>query len=274
MNASRLVRKVARALRDRAGSAALSHSADPAAQRLARAIESARNEARVAGQTAAVERERAALQACDDALAVRTSLLWYGDEQGETITRTVGAVSRASVRPSVGRLLYALVREFEPTSCLELGACLGLSAAYQASALAEAGEGTFVTLEGQPAFADRARETLAHLGLGNAEVVTGPFQDTLGDVLDRAAPVDYAYIDGHHDEQATQDYFQQLLPHLADESVLVFDDINWSEGMRRAWAAISAHPAVAVVADLYVVGVVVVRAGHDGPAVRADLMYW
>jgi predicted O-methyltransferase YrrM len=44
-------------------------------------------------------------------------------------------------------LLYHLLRRFRPTSCVELGTCLGLSGAYQAAALKSNGAGLGDTAE-------------------------------------------------------------------------------------------------------------------------------
>ena len=48
----------------------------------------------------------------------------------------------------------------------------------------------------------------------------------------------YAFIDVHHDDKATVACFKQILPYIADEAVIVFDDISWSDGMKRAWKKI------------------------------------
>lgn len=187
--------------------------------------------------------------------------------EGRTIATTVGErAARASQPPQWCLLLMRLVRELEPASCLELGTSVGISAAYQAAALELAGRGELVTVEGSPAVAQLARANLSELGLGRAEVRTGRFQDVLDELLHERAPVDYAFIDGHHDEQATVEYFRQLLPFLSNGAVLVFDDITWSAGMRRAWRAILDEEAVTVSADLEDVGVCVVE-GTARPAV-------
>jgi hypothetical protein len=53
---------------------------------------------------------------------------------------------------------------------------------------------------------------------------------------------------------------EQILRCLAPEAVLVFDDINWSAGMKRAWARIAADPRFAATVDLKKVGIAVVSA--------------
>ena len=156
-------------------------------------------------------------------------------------------------------LLFKLVRAYEPASCVELGTSLGMSAAFQAAALELNGRGRLGTLEGSAALAAIALENFEKLGLQQRiQVHVGRFQDTLGGVLRNYQRIDYAFIDGHHDEEATFAYFHQFLPHLADPAVLVFDDILWYEGMQRAWQRIIAHERVRLAVDLGVVGMCVV----------------
>ncbi|MEY2806196.1 MAG: O-methyltransferase [Planctomycetia bacterium] len=189
----------------------------------------------------------------------------FSEEQmaaGRVIERTVGEACRASKKPAWAGLLWHLVREFKPERCVELGCCLGISACYQGHALrSNGGGGRLWTLEGAPMLAAVARRHLAEQGLdGRVEVVVGRFQDTLPGLLARHAPIDYAFIDGHHDEQATLRYFEQLLPHLAPRALLVFDDIDWSDGMRRAWARLVDDRRIQLSIDCGEVGVCAVDA--------------
>ena len=185
-------------------------------------------------------------------------------ERGVASTATVAGVSRGSKPAFWAGFLFRLVRSLEPASCVELGTCVGVSAAYQAAALGFNGRGTLRTLEGSPEIAAVARETLAGLSgaaAGRATVVVGPFHETLAGVLASAAPVDFLFNDGHHDENAVLRYFEAALPHLAPGAVVVFDDVDWSPGMRRAWAAVVADPRVAATVDLDTVGIAVLGAG-------------
>jgi predicted O-methyltransferase YrrM len=156
-------------------------------------------------------------------------------------------------------LLFKLVRALRPTTAIELGTCLGISAAYQAAALELNGRGRIVTLEGSASRAAQSRRNLESLNLTNVTVVTGIFEDTLDSTLRDSAPIDYAFIDGHHDEHATLKYHEQFLPHLVDDAVVVFDDITWSPGMRRAWQTLQQHPNVAASIDLLNVGLCIVK---------------
>jgi predicted O-methyltransferase YrrM len=160
--------------------------------------------------------------------------------------------SLSSKRPFWCRFLYRLVRSTQPKRCLELGSCVGISASYIAAAMKENGFGKLTTLEGSPSLADIARQTLAGLGLGNAQVVTGRFSDTLPGVLGHSQ-FDFVFIDGHHDRDATIQYFEQILPHAT--GTIVFDDITWSQGMLEAWAVVSRHARVKSASQLRSIGV-------------------
>lgn len=182
-------------------------------------------------------------------------------DTGEVLLRTIGEVCRsASTTYFWSLLLFKLVRKLRPSFCLELGTCLGISASFQAAALKLNGMGRLVTLEGARTLTSLAEGNFQALGLDNVRIVLGRFQDTLDKVLQANESVDYAFIDGHHDEQATVAYYKQIACFLSEKALLVFDDISWSDGMKRAWRAILADERVKTSVNLGRFGVCVVDA--------------
>ena len=164
-----------------------------------------------------------------------------------------------SIPSAWGVFQMRLVRELAPKSCLELGTGLGLSAAYQAAALELNGAGMLTTLEGAHAWGAVAEQGLSTLGLdGRAEVRLGPIDDTLAQVLERIAPIDYAFLDAEHTEEATLEHFDMLLPHVSVGGLVVLDDITFSIGMWRAWNAIRGRERVSTSLALGRMGVVAV----------------
>ena len=117
------------------------------------------------------------------------------------------------------------------------------------------GKGHLSTLEGSPEIARIAEETMKSLQLNNTSVVTGPFQKTLKGVLKSSKPVDFFFDDGHHDHDATIQYFHEAVPYLADEAVIIFDDISWSAGMKKAWAEIENDERITASIDLKTIGI-------------------
>jgi predicted O-methyltransferase YrrM len=203
--------------------------------------------------------------------ATKISIVDYGagtprlrltDEEmyaGRVVNKTIGKVCRNSSKSYFwSLLLFKLIRKFKPSFCLELGTCFGISASFQAAALKLNGMGKIVTLEGAEPLAALAKEHFHVLGLDNVSVVAGKFQDTLKDVLDAYVSVNYAFIDGHHDEKATLAYFRQIIPFLSGRALLIFDDISWSAGMKRAWNTIRADERIKISLDLKQIGVCII----------------
>lgn len=178
--------------------------------------------------------------------------------QGKVAVRTIGELCRKTSKSHKWNLLlFKLVREFRPSVCLELGTALGISAAYLAAACELNHYGRIVTLEGAGSLVSLANKNFERLGLKRVNVVFGRFQDTLKGALDENAPLDFVFIDGHHDENATLSYFRQILPHLSEGAILVIDDISWSPGMERAWNIIQKDRNLKVSVDLFSVGICV-----------------
>jgi predicted O-methyltransferase YrrM len=155
-------------------------------------------------------------------------------------------------------ILFKLIRKFKPDSCLELGACMGMSASIQASALNLNGKGKMVTLEGAEPLALIAKENFQILGLNNIDVVLGRFQDTLNDVLINNGPVDYAFLDGHLDGSATMDYFEKIIPFCKNKAILIFDNISWSVSMKQAWIKIEADKRIKITLNLRQMGICII----------------
>jgi predicted O-methyltransferase YrrM len=164
-----------------------------------------------------------------------------------------GVVSSISVKelasfskaPVWGEVLYHLTKALRAQKVLEMGTCVGISGSYIAAALQFSGRGRLWTIEGSPAAAALAQETLQLLGLSDrVTCLVGPFHEVLELNLKEQGAFDLIFVDGHHDGKATVGYFRQLVPHLCPHAIIVFDDIDWSEGMARAWKEISTDPSV------------------------------
>lgn len=173
------------------------------------------------------------------------------------------AVSRLATHTSKSRpwsdLIYNLVRNLQPDKCLELGTCIGFSAAYQCAAMSRNGKGVLVTLEGGPALAKMAHSNLSLLGFSNFDIVIGPFEETLEQTLQKEQPIDFMFNDGHHDGDAMLAYFGKILPYISDGSVMLFDDIALYESMRRGWKSLTEHPMVDLAIDFGSMGLVCVN---------------
>jgi predicted O-methyltransferase YrrM len=168
------------------------------------------------------------------------------------------AIAGSATDPLKGRLLFALVRELRPQRCLELGTNLGLGAAYVAAGLELNGSGGLVTIELSAAAVEVARRNHSDLGLARCRFVTGNFDDELGPVLAAPGPVELAYVDGNHREEPTRRYFEAIASATTTGGIAIFDDVDTSDGMRRAWGAIASDQRTRASARAHGIGIAVV----------------
>lgn len=224
----------------------------PAAPRLARALEHMRTRQAKSAETwtQRIEGERGKLLASSAPLALP------GEPQGPyDRDMNVRQACQASRRREDGVALYLMVSELKPERIIELGTNVGISSAYMAAAQHDAGHGTLVTLEASPGRSHVARRMHESLGFSRVEYVLGLFDETLESAL--LEPVDFAFIDGHHQHEPTLDYFDRIWRKSREGAVFVFDDIRWSLGMERAWNRLKADPRLPVVVDLCGFGVAI-----------------
>jgi predicted O-methyltransferase YrrM len=178
-------------------------------------------------------------------------------------TRTGLQFARATSSLSQGKWLARLAvlaakRCGGPIKVLELGSSVGISGCYLLAGMSRDGGGHLVTCEGIPEFAAIARRNLSefvgrhHLTNVSFEVVVGRFESTLAPlVTPERAPYHLVFIDGHHREDPTLAYHKVARSVLHPRGIIVHDDIDWSDGMRRAWRTITELERDQAVVELY-----------------------
>ena len=184
-------------------------------------------------------------------------------DPSEWLAEASRACQWMSLPPILGRLLTRLVRELSPRSCLELGTGFGISTAYQAAALELNGAGRMVSLD-VAEMTEIAAPGLSELGLAQRiDLIPGLIEETLEDACVRAAPIDYALLDADHTEAGTLAAFDAIHPALSENALVVLDDINWTDGMRRAWRVIGEREGVGAAISLRRLGIAIVAGGAE-----------
>ena len=180
-----------------------------------------------------------------------------GSSVNKNLKRKVSSIAKSALLGvNHAQLLFRLVNRFQSENIIELGSSLGITSSYLSNASKQAHVFTF---EGSPEIAELANKTFKRLNITNIELRLGEFKNELPKVLDKIDTVDFAFIDGNHRYEPTIAYFEMLLKKATNESVFVFDDIYWSEGMMKAWKEIIARPEVTVSIDLYRMGIIFFR---------------
>lgn len=155
--------------------------------------------------------------------------------------------------PKYGQLLFRLVNYFKPNTILELGTSLGLSTMYLASSNKKC---QVTTVEGCPATSKVAQINFNKIGLKNVLLVNDTFDRFLPNYLKQTKQLDMVFFDGNHQKEATLNYFNQCASKVHNDTIFIFDDIYWSEGMKEAWEEIKKHPKVTTSVDLFYLGII------------------
>lgn len=174
---------------------------------------------------AAIESRREELARCLVPLAA------YGGTGRLDRLKTVAEVCAKSKTPREDALLYLLARELGAHRAIELGTSVGISSAYIAAGLRDAGSGQLATLECSPARTEIARRLHSELGLANVRYLGGLFAETLGGALSEYGPFDFAFIDGNHQTGPTLEHFAEF---AGTSAAAPFSSWTTSAG-RAAW---------------------------------------
>jgi predicted O-methyltransferase YrrM len=151
------------------------------------------------------------------------------------------------------RILFNLVNKFSPKFTIELGTSLGISTMYMAKANTT---NKIITIEADPNIYKLAHLLFERNNVPNIKIINGTFDQVLPDLLASGPLIDLAYIDGNHQYESTMKYYKMLKSKSHKGSIMVFDDIYWSEGMKKAWHEIKADKDVVYTIDIFDIGFV------------------
>jgi predicted O-methyltransferase YrrM len=129
------------------------------------------------------------------------------------------------VTPEAGRLLYALVRASRPTTVVEFGMSLGISAIHLAAAVRDNGLGRVVTTELSASKVAAAKATFAQTGL--ADSITVLEGDALTTLPTTSGPVEFVLLDGW--KEMYLPVIKLLEPRLAPAALIVADNTEMAD---------------------------------------------
>jgi len=196
----------------------------------------------------------------NDESIITVTDLGAGSHLNKNRTKKVSQIAKNALKsPKLAQLIYRLAEHTKPKSAIELGTCLGITSAYLSKACPNA---EIITIEGCPETAGVAKKNFTDLNLNNIDLHVGNFDLILPDIIAKQATLDFVYIDGNHRKEATLNYFKWCLPKITEDSLLIFDDIYWSQGMKEAWEEIKNHPDVTITVDLFWIGLVYFKKGQ------------
>ena len=129
------------------------------------------------------------------------------------------------VTPDAGRLLYTLVRASRPSTIVEFGMSLGISAIHLASAVRDNGTGRVVTTELSAAKVAAATRTFTETGL--ADLITVLEGDALTTLTAIDGPIQFVLLDGWKDLYLP--VTKLLEPKLSPGALIVADNTSMDD---------------------------------------------
>lgn len=188
-----------------------------------------------------------------DKRVLKVEDLGAGSKATKSNERSVKSITDSAVKPrKYAELLFRLVESFQLNTIVELGTCIGVTTGY----LSKANKyGKVYTLEGSAEIAKVAKENFRLMKLANVNLIEGNFDDTLPNLIENLERIDLAFLDGNHRKEPTIRYFELLLPKLHKDSIVVVDDINWSQEMNNAWQELKNRKEVSLAIDLFEMGI-------------------
>ena len=143
-------------------------------------------------------------------------------ERLEAETREKTTAPQMMVGRLEGGFLAALVQLTGAKRILELGTFTGYSSISMATALPD--DGRIITCDVDPDATAIARRYMDESGHGDKiEIRLGPALETI-ETLD--GPFDLVFIDA--DKPNYENYYEAVLPKLADDGLLIADNVLWS----------------------------------------------
>lgn len=184
-----------------------------------------------------------------------------GNKDYVTFTEEVGKIAkRRTHNRKQLETLFRLTRYFKPKTILELGTATGISSLYLKKGHPEA---KLITMEGCAGLAHISQKAFTINHVDDIEILTGNFNNTLPELMTKDINLGMVFFDGNHQYKPTMEYFRLCLPKKNQDSVFIFDDIYWSQGMTKAWNEIKQHPDVRFTIDLYWMGLVFFKPGFE-----------
>lgn len=156
-------------------------------------------------------------------------------------------------------LVSGLIEHLQVQHVLELGTSLGIHSCIMAS-MPSVKE--LITVEKNQELARIASANFERLRLKQVSLVPGDVEDYLNEAVSQSLKFNLIYVDANHTYEATLTY-SEMIAHLItkDLGVVIYDDINWSPGMRKAWEEISCSFTEGVVLETFQMGILIYKSG-------------
>lgn len=148
-------------------------------------------------------------------------------------------------------LLYRISNYFKPKRILELGTSVGIGCLHLHLGYPSA---HITSVEGCQETFNLAKQNLEST---NIELINSTFYDYIKSLNEES--FDLIFIDGHHDGEALKYYLKLLSDYIHNDTIIVLDDIRWSNSMYNAWNKIKLEKKYHLSMDFFRMGILMKR---------------
>lgn len=175
--------------------------------------------------------------------------------KGGHIKTKAGLVFKRTGKPQKQALAIAAAANFiQSKEILEMGTAFGTTAITLQLLNPEA---RITTMEGVPQIAAFAKNAFEEMGITSIDLRIGLFKNLLPHYLNEGHKIDFVFMDGHHQGDASSDYINMLYPALADIAIIAIDDIYYSPDMVEFWKKIQKDDRFQATIDFYHFGLLI-----------------
>lgn len=186
-----------------------------------------------------------------------SGLLHELDEKAQFLQNELRQDSRGNrykpggIAASQGLYVYSIVRALAPRVVVETGVCNGFSSAFFLQGLTTNGHGRLYSID-LPRFVGDTTSSAHHEGSRSAvpagfepgwvvsedlkerwELILGPTQDLLPNLLDRISPIDLFMHDSDHSYDCMTFEFAAAYPHLTSGGILMSHDTHRNSAFKE-----------------------------------------
>lgn len=164
-------------------------------------------------------------------------LLWdgYGKNNIAGPTRMPDGVRTTQ---EIGNLYTGFVQKLRPEIIVEFGTAFGVSGMYFLAGLELNQIGKLLTFEPNNIWRELAIRNLAQIGT-RFYSISGTFEENIDLCTTQDERINLAFIDAIHTREFVLPQLEIVLAKSSNQAIILLDDINFSDNMRKCWNELS-----------------------------------
>jgi predicted O-methyltransferase YrrM len=188
-------------------------------------------------------------------IKIKVKDLGAGSKKEKSDLRSIGnIIKNSSISNNYGLIINKIAHEFKAKNILELGTSLGIGSMYLT---ANNSPDIFISVDACTESQKIAKNNLDSINIKNYKLINLSFDDLIKNNELKNINFDLIYIDGNHKGEATINYYNYLNNNnINKKNIFIFDDINWSKDMYKAWEQICLLNKENCILDFFRLGII------------------